>query len=53
VAEEAIFIERRISHYGAMLKLSLGAEDRATLAQLLEDAKRKLQLTKACHDTEA
>jgi hypothetical protein len=51
-SEETIFIERRISHYGAMLKLTLEAEDRVKLIRMLVDAEwklatRKLYLPKA------
>ena len=42
MCEEPIFIEHRISHYGAMLKLDLNSEDRALLDRLLARAERKL-----------
>jgi len=44
--EETIFIERRISHYGAMLKLTLEAEDRVKLMRMLVDAEWKLATRK-------
>ena len=44
--EETIFIERRILHYGAMLKLTLADEDRATLTRLLTEAEQKLMNAK-------
>jgi two-component system, chemotaxis family, protein-glutamate methylesterase/glutaminase len=46
MTEEPIFIQRRISHYGAMLKLGLNDENRAGVTRLLAEAERKLQLTR-------
>ena len=43
--EDRFFIQRRISHYGAMLKLDLDDEDRAGLTQLLAESERKLMQT--------
>jgi two-component system, chemotaxis family, protein-glutamate methylesterase/glutaminase len=43
--EEPIFIRRRISHFGAMLKLDLDDENRATVMQLLAESERKLEVT--------
>ena len=43
MTEEIIFIQRRISHYGAMLKLDLDDENRATLNRLLEEDERRLE----------
>ena len=40
--EDPIFIQRDISHFGAMLKLHMGDESRATLERLLTEAKKKL-----------
>ena len=42
MTEEAIFIQRRISHYGAMLKPELNDEHRAKLDRLLRKDVRKL-----------
>jgi hypothetical protein len=44
--EETIFIEWRISHYRAMLKLTLIAEDRVNLIRMLVDAEWKLAMRK-------
>jgi len=44
--EETVFIEWRISHYRAMLKLTLGAEDQLNLILMLIDAERKLAMRK-------
>jgi two-component system chemotaxis response regulator CheB len=43
--EEPIFIQRRISHLGAMLKLPMDEESRATVTQLLVEDQRKLKVT--------
>ena len=40
--EEAFFIQRSISHYGAMLKLDLDDKGREILEQLLAEAERTL-----------
>ena len=48
MTEEPIFIRRRISHYGAMSKLDLDDDDRATIQRLLGEAERKLEATTAC-----
>jgi hypothetical protein len=45
--EDPIFIERDISHYGAMLKLYMGEESRATLERLLAEARQKLAVAMA------
>jgi two-component system, chemotaxis family, protein-glutamate methylesterase/glutaminase len=47
MTEEPIFIRRRISHYGAMSKLDLDRENRATIVRLLAGAERKLAVTTA------
>jgi two-component system chemotaxis response regulator CheB len=44
MTEEPIFIRRRISHYGAMSKLDLDDENRATIQRLLGEAERKLEI---------
>jgi hypothetical protein len=44
--EETIFIEWRISHYRAMLKLTLEAEARVNLIRMLVDAEWKLAMRK-------
>jgi hypothetical protein len=44
--EETIFIEWRISHYRAMLKLTLEAEVRVNLIRMLVDAEWKLATRK-------
>jgi len=44
--EETIFIEWRISHYRAMLKLTLAAQDRVNLTRMLADAERNLVMRK-------
>ena len=44
--EETVFIEWRISHYRAMLKLRLTAEDRVNLIRMLADAEWKLAMRK-------
>jgi len=44
--EETIFIEWRISHYRAMLKLTLAAQDRVNLTRMLADAERTLAMRK-------
>ena len=44
--EETIFIEWRISHYRAMLKLTLAAQDRVNLTRMLADAERNLAMRK-------
>jgi hypothetical protein len=44
--EETIFIEWRISHYRAMLKLTLEAEARVNLIRMLVDAEWKLATRK-------
>jgi hypothetical protein len=44
--EETVFIEWRISHYRAMLKLTLGAEDQLNLILMLVYAERKLTMRK-------
>jgi chemotaxis response regulator CheB len=46
MTEDSFFIERRISHYGAMLKLSLDEEDRANLTRLLVEAEQNLMKAK-------
>src|ERR1039457_742531 len=43
MTEEPIFIQRRISHFGAMLKLDLDNENRAMAARLLTAAVRELE----------
>ncbi len=43
MTEEPIFIQRRISHFGAMLKLDLDNENRAMVARLLTAAERELE----------
>jgi two-component system chemotaxis response regulator CheB len=40
--EDPFFIQRRISHYGSMLKLDLDEEDRAGLTRLLAESEQKL-----------
>ena len=45
MAEDPIFLQMGISHYGAMLKLNLDEEDRATVTRLLAEA--EIELTKA------
>jgi hypothetical protein len=40
--EDSFFIERSISHFGAMLKLDLDDEDRGIVTQLRDEAERKL-----------
>jgi len=45
--EDSIFIQRDISHYGAMLKLYMGDQSRANLERLLSEAKQKLVLANA------
>ena len=40
--EEPIFVRMRIAHYGAMLKLNLGDENRATIRRLLAEAEKNL-----------
>jgi chemotaxis response regulator CheB len=47
MTEEPIFIRRRISHYGAMSKLDLDTENRATIVRLLTGAERKLAVMTA------
>ena len=42
MTEEPIFIERRISHYSAMLKLDLNHENRANLTRLLGESEQEL-----------
>jgi two-component system, chemotaxis family, protein-glutamate methylesterase/glutaminase len=42
--EEPVFIRRRISHYGALSKLDLNDENRATIARLLAEAERELEV---------
>jgi hypothetical protein len=44
--EETIFIEWRVSHYRAMLKLTLAAGDRVNLIRMLVDAEWKLEVRK-------
>jgi hypothetical protein len=44
--EETVFIEWRISHYRAMLKLKLAAQDRVNLIRMLADAEWKLAMRK-------
>jgi hypothetical protein len=45
--EDSIFIQRDISHYGAMLKLYMDDKSRANLERLLAEAKQKLALVTA------
>jgi hypothetical protein len=40
--EDAFFIAREMSHYGAMLKLYMGDESHAALMRLLAEAEHKL-----------
>lgn len=40
--EDTHFIQRDISHYGAMLKLRMGDQSRAALLRLLAEAEHKL-----------
>ena len=47
MTEETIFIRRRISHYGAMLKLDLDDENRSTVQGLLGEAERSLAVATA------
>lgn len=42
MAEDPIFIQRRISHYGAMLKLDLDAKDRERVSRLLTESEQRL-----------
>ena len=51
--EEPVFIRRRISHYGAMLKLDLDDENRANLDRLLAEAERQLEIAMAQDASEA
>jgi hypothetical protein len=44
--EETIFMEWRISHYRAMLKLTLAAQDRVNLNRMLADTERHLAMRK-------
>ena len=44
--EEPIFIERRISHYDAMLKLGLAPENRTNLSRLRAEARQQLMNAK-------
>jgi two-component system chemotaxis response regulator CheB len=44
MTEESFFVRRRISHYGAMSRLDLDDENRATIARLLAEAEKKLEL---------
>jgi hypothetical protein len=53
MSQEPFFIQMSISHYGAMLKLNLDDEDRATLTRLLVDAERRLVIATTESDTEA
>ena len=46
MSEDPIFIRMSISHYGAMLKLKLDVEDRATVIGLREEAERRLTKAK-------
>jgi chemotaxis response regulator CheB len=47
LTEEPIFIRRRISHYGAMLKLDLDEENRTNIQRLRAEAELKLEVTTA------
>jgi hypothetical protein len=51
MAEEPIFIQMDISHYGAMLKLKVDEEDRATVTRLHAEAERKLATCAQCEET--
>jgi hypothetical protein len=46
-SEDTFFIERRISHYGALLKLTLTSGDRVAVTRLLSTAQKKLAMTLA------
>jgi hypothetical protein len=48
MTEETIFIQRRISHYVAMLKLDLNDKKRAKLNRLIKEDEQKLET--ALHD---
>ena len=45
--EDPIFIQRDISHYGAMLKLYMCDECRANLERLLAEARQRLAMAAA------
>jgi hypothetical protein len=51
--EDAVFIQRDISHYGAMLKLHMGGESRAALMRLLAEAEHKLAVATAGDEPQA
>ena len=42
--EDPFFIKREISHYGAMLKLHMSDESRASLIRLIAEAEHKLNV---------
>jgi two-component system, chemotaxis family, protein-glutamate methylesterase/glutaminase len=46
MTEERIFIQRRISHYGAMLKLALDDENRTTVTRLLAETEEQLEVVR-------
>jgi hypothetical protein len=48
MAEEPIFIRMNISYYGAMLKLKMDEEDRATVTRLQAEAEQKLATCPPC-----
>jgi hypothetical protein len=47
MTEEPIIIRMSIAHYGAMLKLNLGDEQRSVLTRLLAEANEHLVLATA------